>query len=77
MNKRDENIVGDPTVTEPSFERADYRAMDACVAGEVTESVDTGRVALADAADASLAAVRENISTVSDRLVGKEVTARS
>jgi uncharacterized protein (TIGR00303 family) len=60
----------DLTVTDPGFERADHPAMDAYVAGEAKEGVGMGgALALADAADVSMAAVRERIVTVYDRLV--------
>jgi uncharacterized protein (TIGR00303 family) len=64
------------TVTDPGFDRASHPAMDAYVAGEAKEGVGMGgALALADDADLPMAAVREKITAIYDRLVGEEVTA--
>lgn len=66
------------TVTDPGFDRVSHPAMDAYVAGEAKEGVGMGgALALAAAADVSMAAVREKIVTVSDRLVGEALTANA
>lgn len=63
------------TATDPEFDRGSHPAMDAYVAGEAKEGVGMGgALALADEADVSMAAVREKIVTVYDRLVGEEFT---
>jgi len=68
----------DLTVTDPGFDAVGHPAMDAYVAGEAKEGVGMGgALALADAADVSMAAVREKVATVYDRLVGEEVTPKS
>lgn len=66
------------TVTNPGFDSVSHPAMDAYMAGEAKESVGMGgALSLAAAADVSMAAVREKIGTVYDRLVGEEVTANA
>jgi NaMN:DMB phosphoribosyltransferase len=63
----------DLTVTDPGFDDVSHPATDAYVAGEAKEGVGMGgALALADAADASMAAVRERTVAVYDRLVGAE-----
>ncbi|MEF8905439.1 MAG: TIGR00303 family protein [Haloarculaceae archaeon] len=58
------------TVTDPGFDRSSHPAMDAYVAGEAKEGVGMGgALALADAAELPMDAVRERIVTVYDRLV--------
>ena len=64
------------TVTDPGFGSVSHPAMDAYAAGEAKEGVGMGgALSLAAAADVSMAAVREKVATVYDRLVGEEVTA--
>ena len=59
----------DLTVTDPGFDRSDHVAMARYVAGEAKEGVGTGgALALADRSDASMAAVRDRIAAVYDRL---------
>lgn len=73
-----DDIDVDLTVTDPGFDSVSHPAMDPYVAGEAKEGVGMGgALALADAADVSMAAVREKIVTIYDRLVGEELTANS
>lgn len=66
------------TVTDPGFDETSHPAMDAYMAGEAKEGAGMGgALALADAADVSMAAVHERISTVYDGLVGEEGTTTS
>jgi len=59
----------DLTVTDPGFDRSDHVAMARYVAGEAKEGVGAGgALALADHSDASMAAVRDRIAAVYDRL---------
>ncbi|MFC6730827.1 TIGR00303 family protein, partial [Natronoarchaeum mannanilyticum] len=59
----------DLTITDPGFDRSDHVAMARYVAGEAKEGVGTGgALALADRSDASMAAVRDRIEAVYDRL---------
>jgi len=59
------------TATDPEFEAGDHPATDAYLAGEAKEGVGMGgALALADRADASPAAVREQIEAVYDRITG-------
>lgn len=64
------------TVTDPGFDAMDHPALDAYVAGEAKEGVGMGgALALADAADVPMAAVRERIVTVYDDIVGDDESA--
>lgn len=68
----------DLSVTDPDFAAANHPAMDAYVAGEAKEGVGMGgALALAVAAQTPMAAVRERIVTVYDRLVGEEATVEA
>jgi uncharacterized protein (TIGR00303 family) len=63
----------DLTVTDPGFDAASHPATDAYVAGEAKEGVGMGgALALADAADVSMATVRERTFAAYDELVGTE-----
>jgi uncharacterized protein (TIGR00303 family) len=60
----------DLTVTDPGFDEADHPALAAYEAGEAKEGVGMGgALAMADRSDASMAAVRERILAVYDRLL--------
>jgi uncharacterized protein (TIGR00303 family) len=61
------------TVTDPAFEVTDHPATDAYVAGEAKEGVGMGgALALAAAADVSMAAVRRRVTTLTDDLLADD-----
>lgn len=61
------------TVTDPEFDRSDHPAMGAYVAGEAKEGVGMGgALALAEQSDASMAAVRNRIAEVYERITDEE-----
>ncbi|MDL5363105.1 nicotinate mononucleotide-dependent phosphoribosyltransferase CobT [Halalkalicoccus sp. NIPERK01] len=63
--------------TDPGFDTVSHPAMDAYVAGEAKEGVGMGgALALADAADVSMAIVREKIADIYDRLVSEDRTMK-
>jgi uncharacterized protein (TIGR00303 family) len=63
------------TVTDPGFDGTNHPATDAYVAGEAKEGAGMGgALSLAAAAEVSMAAVRERVCTVSDRVLDREVT---
>lgn len=65
----------DLTVTDPGFDNLSHPSMDAYVVGEAKEGVGMGgALALADAANISMADVRGKIVAVYDRLVADEPT---
>lgn len=65
------------TVTDPEFDRNDHPAMDAYVAGEAKEGVGMGgALALADRSDVSMAAVRDRIVEVYERITDEEPTEK-
>ncbi|UPM42827.1 nicotinate mononucleotide-dependent phosphoribosyltransferase CobT [Halocatena salina] len=66
------DLAVDVTVTDPGFDAHDHPAMNAYVAGEAKEGVGMGgALALADRADATMAAVREQVIAVYDRLLDR------
>lgn len=65
------------TVTDPKFDSRDHPAMNAYEAGEAKEGVGMGgALALADDADVTMAAVRDRIVDVYERLVDEEPRAK-
>lgn len=68
----------DITITDPKFDRRDHPAMDAYVTGEAKEGVGMGgALALADRAGVSMANVREQLTTVYNRMITDEVTVEA
>lgn len=65
------------TVTDPEFDSSDHPAMDAYVAGEAKEGVGMGgALALTDRSDVSMAAVRDRIVEVYERITDEEPTVK-
>ncbi|RRJ33697.1 nicotinate mononucleotide-dependent phosphoribosyltransferase CobT [Halocatena pleomorpha] len=63
----------DMTVTDPGFDQRDHQVMDTYLTGEAKEGVGMGgALALADQADVTMAAVREQIIEVYDRLLEQD-----
>lgn len=61
------------TVTDPEFDRSDHPAMDAYIAGGAKEGVGMGgALALADRSDVSMAAVRDRVIDVYERITDEE-----
>lgn len=66
------------TVTDPGFDSVSHPAMDAYMTGEAKDDVGMGgALSLAAARNVSMAAVREKIAPVYDRLIGEDVTANA
>lgn len=68
----------DLAISDPGFDRQSHPAMAAYTAGEAKEGVGTGGVLrLVDRSDVSMAALRERVLTVYDRLSADERTVRA
>lgn len=72
-----ERLGVETTVTDPGFEQVDHPATNAYVAGEAKEGVGMGgALALADDLAVPMADVREQVLTVTDRLLDTQQPAQ-